>query len=357
MRTLLRPHLAAGAALAFAATLGCVSLRAPLTAPHEGGPPWTEITSPHFVLETDVDPRAARTLVADFEKMYAALAYVVQRRRDEAMGRIELVLFEREQDFHEACAQDRTKGAYFSTKLVGDLEPQPIMVMHDELLDEERRGTFLHELAHRFIHERFAHVPTWLDEGLAQFYSTLRLEDGRIVMGADLPGADFWSQTYFMVAWHGNSEQLLIPVLKAPHLRDLVEAGPTIFYPSYTHEDVSRDDRAGARVNVGERPGASAKEADAALSCGVCRGTAASLPARTFDRPAGSRRECPIHGFSTDATTDAIRACVDALRNNGAVGAIKADSLLRSTSTEDVCRECRRLFSLPIDAARRGSVC
>ena len=90
--------------------------------------------------------------------------------------------------------QDRTKGAYFSTHLDADLEPHPIMVMHDELLGgEETRATFLHELAHRFIHQRFAHLPIWLDEGLAQLYSTLRIEGGRAVFGGAAPSTDFWS--------------------------------------------------------------------------------------------------------------------------------------------------------------------
>src|SRR5579863_1309078 len=128
------------------AALGCASLRPPLTAPDQGGPPWIELTSQHFVLETDVDLPSARAVVADFEQSYAALAYVMQRPKEEATGKFELVLFDRDADFHEACGQDRTKGAYFTAQLDADVEPHPVMVMRHELLDEETRNTFLHEL-------------------------------------------------------------------------------------------------------------------------------------------------------------------------------------------------------------------
>jgi hypothetical protein len=234
-----------GLTLTLSASLGCSSLRPPLTAPAEGGPPWTELTSHHFILETDTDPGSADAVVAEFERMYAALAHAmhVSAGPEDAPGAspIELVLFERAKDFDEVTGHDRTTHAYFSTS-----SGHPTMVMSQGLLAEETRTVFLHELAHRFIRARFAgftSVPTWLNEGLAQFYSTMRIEDDRIVVGDDLPTAAFWKQPIYSMAWHESTLQVLIPVHKAPGVRDLVDSERATFSPASEHENVSQKER------------------------------------------------------------------------------------------------------------------
>jgi hypothetical protein len=224
-----------GLALAFSASLGCASLRPPLTGPAQGGPPWTEYSSPHFTLETDTDPGSANAVVADFERRYAALAHAMHVPPGPEDGdRIELVLFERAKDYDEVTGHDRTWKAYFSTR-----SGHPTMVMSQDLLPEEMRTTFLHELAHRFIHRRYRNVPAWVNEGLAQFYSTMRVEEDRIVVGDDLPDKAFWRQPGYSMAWHGNTLQSLIPAHKAPGVRDIVDSERLTFNPAFDHEDVS----------------------------------------------------------------------------------------------------------------------
>jgi hypothetical protein len=228
-----------GLALALSASLGCASMRPPLTGPAQGGPPWTEYTSPHFTLETDTDPGPANAVVADLERRYAALAHAMHVPPGQEDGdRIELVLFERAKDYDEVTGHDRTTKAYVSIR-----SGHPTIVMSQDLLPEETRTTFLHELAHRFIHRRYRSVPVWLDEGLAQFYSTMRVEEDRIVVGDDLPDKTFWKQPHFSTAWHGDSFQILLPVHKAPGLRELVDSEKTTFRPGAEHEDVSRKER------------------------------------------------------------------------------------------------------------------
>ncbi len=53
-----------GAAFVFLAS-GCA---APLALPAEGGRPWRQLSSPHFVLQTNVDEAAGQELIHDFER-------------------------------------------------------------------------------------------------------------------------------------------------------------------------------------------------------------------------------------------------------------------------------------------------
>jgi hypothetical protein len=177
--------------------------------------------------------------MASFERMYAALAHAMHVPPGPEDGDlIELVLFERARDYDEVTGQDRTTKAYFSTR-----SGHPTVVMSQDLLPEEMRTTFLQELAYRFIRRRFTKVPTWLKVGLAEFYSTMRIEEDRIVLGDDLPMKAFWKQPHYSMAWHGNTFQHLMPAHKAPGVRDLVDSERATFSPAADHEDVSKEER------------------------------------------------------------------------------------------------------------------
>jgi tetratricopeptide (TPR) repeat protein len=228
----------------------CSAFRGPLTPPELGGSPWAEITSPHFLLKTDAAPSRAREVLADLEQSYAALAYVMQRAPREAESAVEVVLFGRDRDFFEVAGQARTMNAYMTTGLAADLERRPVVVMYASEVLEEARRTVQHELTHRFLHERYPSLPTWLDEGLAQYYSSLRVDGGRLVVGA-FASVDFSDRPYFWLASKVGFEQTQIPVHLAPTAWQLVHGERVDFYTSGDVDGVSDKDRERASAHYG----------------------------------------------------------------------------------------------------------
>jgi tetratricopeptide (TPR) repeat protein len=223
------------------AGVGCSAVRDPLTCSAKGGPVWRKLSTKHFVLHTDLEAQYARTMAADFIRMYETLAFVMQRPPNTPSIPVEIVVFERPIDFYEVASKNRTSSAYFTPWLKGDVEPHPMVVMHDEVLREDVRDTFQHELAHRFLHERFVRLAPWLDEGLAQYYATMHMEEGRAYIGA--PGAlDFSDRPFFWTSWNGNSETTQIPIFKAPSVRALIEADRSAFYLNGEQEGVPAED-------------------------------------------------------------------------------------------------------------------
>jgi tetratricopeptide (TPR) repeat protein len=207
--------------------LGCAATRPPLTCPAHGGGAWTETTSKHFVLHTDAPATEAERIVAEFEQLHDALAFVT-RRPASVEVHIEVVRFERRKDFLETVGHDTTIGAYFTTEAPGDLEPRPTLVLHAEDMSDTAQETFLHELTHRFLADRFATLPHWLNEGLAQYYETLHLVGGRAVVGAT-GASDFSDRTMFWASWRGNAQTLQIPIAKAPTIWSLVDSDASSF--------------------------------------------------------------------------------------------------------------------------------
>ncbi|AKT36047.1 tetratricopeptide repeat protein [Chondromyces crocatus] len=209
--------------------LGCAANRAPLTSPAQGGPTWTEFRSAHFTVFTDLDVEEARIRLAHFEQLYEALEHLLQPPADATPTPLRVVVFDRDKDFAALVGPDHNVGAYHKRGSVLELDPSSTLVMHGADLDDETQEVFLHELTHQFLALRFGPLPTWLNEGLAQYYETLRIEGNQISLGA--PGAhDFSEQPHIWTSWRGNLIQTQIPATWAPTVWDLVHSDRGSFY-------------------------------------------------------------------------------------------------------------------------------
>ncbi|WP_437901431.1 tetratricopeptide repeat protein [Sorangium sp. So ce124] len=220
--------LRAAALVTWAASgLGCAPPKPPLTCASQGGAPWVELSSEHFVMWTDLDRSEARDALAEFETSYNALEDVCFPSDTPDPFRMQIVLFARERDFSQFVR--RPFGGYFMHALPNDLEPAPTMVMYGSL-GEQTRLTFQHELAHHFIAQSIGPTPAWLSEGLAQFYSTLRLQDGYAMIGSPLPDRSFLKGASWRAASNGPFTRLLIPVSRARSATELIDLGRDDFY-------------------------------------------------------------------------------------------------------------------------------
>lgn len=202
--------------------------RDPLTGPAKGGPEWLEITSPHFVMNTDVGEGEAKDELTAYEHFYEALRSVV-KASDQA-ERTRLVLFERSVDYAQFTDIKREVG-HFLQHLPGDPESMPTLVFSSERQDLVHQ-IFLHELGHRFNHRRFFFLPIWLDEGMADYASTLVIDGAEVRLGGPNPKGDFVDQEGITRHWDpGYSHQIMeLPAKDAPTLTTLMNARRIDFY-------------------------------------------------------------------------------------------------------------------------------
>jgi hypothetical protein len=113
-----------------------------------------------------------------------------------------------------------------------------------DLPDRERtRQILFHEAFHQFLHYYVADPPVWLDEGLATYFETGRLEAGRVVFDQE--------NTYYWVVC-----QQLVRAGAATPLADLVAADRSAFYDarpteaSYHGEPILRQTANYAEANT-----------------------------------------------------------------------------------------------------------
>jgi hypothetical protein len=161
-------------ALAVLATAGCATLP---PCPARGGPAWTEWTSPHVVLETDLDEPDARAALHDLEELRSAVLIAAWRRMPEPRQRVTVVAFRTDAERRMFVP------AGFDAAIVAAGAGQVFLVRSGA----ERDETVTHGLVRALAHELgLAGKALWFDEGLARYLEHLRIEDDRTMRYGDV---------------------------------------------------------------------------------------------------------------------------------------------------------------------------
>ena len=188
--------------------IGCSALQPASLAPGRSDAVWREFRSEHFAVCTDADRNEVEESIAAFETAHSALVAVLFHDEDREPEPMNVVLFAHGADLHQFIPPSSV--AAFSPGQPGEPGSEPTMLVETSLGDEGRRA-FVHELTHAFMERWFGRVPVWLNEGLAQYFESMRIEKGRVVLGEPVSTAGF------------TPNQL-------PALTALISADPRIFY-------------------------------------------------------------------------------------------------------------------------------
>lgn len=165
------------------AAAGCAHspLTPSLSCPRNGGPEWREYTSQHFVVSSDLWAADARAMIGELEQTYRAyvdLAGWHFPNRGEPPGRLRIVVFAHQSGY--ALVGPRDSDAVFRPDTV---DGEPLLLVAADSDSHSWHELVLHELTHRLLHFYVANAPLWLDEGLAEYYSTFAVEAGQAFVG------------------------------------------------------------------------------------------------------------------------------------------------------------------------------
>lgn len=170
---------------------------------------WHELSSENFRLITDMDLDDARARFRRLEQLrwalvdtYSLIVPGLKLRPQQFL----IVHFGRCRDFREVAGEG--VAGYVTT--MPDFQGTGVMVT----CDTNNSKTLLHELVHIMNRTIFSTMPLWLNEGLAAYYETLRVRDGKVRIG-EFPRsyASVWSHAAFLLS-----------------LDELRSAGPDVFY-------------------------------------------------------------------------------------------------------------------------------
>jgi len=162
-----------------ACVVACLTLLRPSSASAQT---WREIQSPHFRVVTDGSDSDGRNVAKEFEQMRSVFATRYGHLTLET-GAPLLIIAVREDGLHALAPsfwknREKIAGEFFQ-----GWERKYAMVRLDSFGDLNQAVVF-HEYTHSIFHANLHWLPTWLDEGLAEFFAYTRFQGDRIYVGA-----------------------------------------------------------------------------------------------------------------------------------------------------------------------------
>ncbi len=149
-----------------------------------GEKPWIELRSPHFRVITNGSTSDARRVAHEFEQLRSVFASQFPSFRLES-GAPLLVLAARDEETAKALEPQtwKLKGIKPAGIFHHGWEKQYVLVRLDSWGAGAREVVY-HEYAHSIFHLNSRWLPTWLDEGMAEFYAYTRFQEHEIYVGA-----------------------------------------------------------------------------------------------------------------------------------------------------------------------------
>jgi tetratricopeptide (TPR) repeat protein len=139
---------------------------------------WTRLRTPEFELSTSAGEKTGKETLLQFDQVRGFFLRIwPEQSPREAPLRI--VVFKTREQFTPYTAHP-TDAAYFTSTPRGDY-----IVMADP--SPESYNIAVHEFFHLIVRRSGLKIPTWLNEGLAEVYSTLRPVHGGVAVGDLIP--------------------------------------------------------------------------------------------------------------------------------------------------------------------------
>ncbi|MGA8500725.1 MAG: hypothetical protein WB683_04195, partial [Candidatus Sulfotelmatobacter sp.] len=205
---------------------GCVVL---LTlASHAAEPsPWLEIHSTHFTVITDAGDKKGKEVALRFEQMRAVFAVLLMKEHLHEPLPLTIIAFKNDKDYYQTAplrhgqpingqaidAQPIAAPGFF---LPG--EDQNFIVLN--LAEEESWRAVAHDFAHLLLNYNYPEVQAWFDEGLAEYFGSIRVDDRKYEIGGDpelasasTGGNESKSLTELLGGQNGGQSWLALPDL------------------------------------------------------------------------------------------------------------------------------------------------
>ncbi len=152
------------------------------SAPAAEPSPWLEIHSTHFTVLTDAGEKKGKEVALRFEQMRAVFGSLLMKDRLNQPLPLTILAFKNDKNYYQSAPlrQGQPSGVpgFF---LPG--EDQNFIVLN--LFEEESWRAVAHDFAHLLLNYNYPRAPGWFDEGLAEYFGSIRLDDKKYEIGGD----------------------------------------------------------------------------------------------------------------------------------------------------------------------------
>lgn len=165
----------------------------------EQTPAWTLAANEHFEIYSDAGADIARSTLTSFEQLRTW--FLERTKLIPANGTpARVIAFRSAEEYREYRSGEVSDAHYIGT------ESQDFIAMPVGKADAF--SFVAHEYAHLMLHANGLHLQPWLSEGLAEFFSTVRVDSDKTTIGGDIPAR---RQTLSRKRWIPLNDLLAVP--------------------------------------------------------------------------------------------------------------------------------------------------
>jgi tetratricopeptide (TPR) repeat protein len=145
-------------------------------------PPWLEIHSTHFTVITDAGDKRGREVALRFEQMRAVFGTLLGKDRLNLSAPLTILAFKNDKSYYQLAplrnGQPIDTPGFF---LPGD--DQNFIALN--LSEDEPWRAVAHQFAHMYLNYNYPPAQGWFDEGLVEYFSSIRMDNKQIEIGGD----------------------------------------------------------------------------------------------------------------------------------------------------------------------------
>ncbi|MGB8061399.1 MAG: hypothetical protein WCF26_05875 [Candidatus Sulfotelmatobacter sp.] len=171
--------------LALLALVFCARSQAGNTPPS----PWLEIRSGHFVVVTDAGDKKGREIALRFEQMRSVFAILLSKQKLNQSVPLTILAFKSDKSYYQ-LAPSRQGQPIDAPGFLIPGEDQDFIVLN--LFEPDPWRAVAHDFAIMLLNYNYPPAQGWFDEGLAEYFSSIHLDNKEVELGADpelLPSA------------------------------------------------------------------------------------------------------------------------------------------------------------------------
>src|SRR5271156_3233316 len=152
------------------------------SAPAAQPSPWLEIHSTHFTVITDAGEKKGKEVALRFEQMRAVFAILLMKDRLNESLPLTILAFKNDKDYYQNAPLRQGQPISVPGFFVPG-EDQNFIVLN--LFEEESWRAVAHDFAHLLMNYNYPPVQGWFDEGLAEYFGSIRIDDRKYEIGGD----------------------------------------------------------------------------------------------------------------------------------------------------------------------------
>ncbi len=154
----------------------------PIPASAAEPPPWLQINSAHFTVITDAGEKKGREVALRFEQMRAVFANLLSKDHLNQPVPLTILALKSDKSYYQLAplrqGQPIDVPGFF---LHG--EDQDFIALN--LFEEESWRAVAHDFAHMLLNYNYPPAQGWFDEGLAEYFSSIRVDNKQVEIGGD----------------------------------------------------------------------------------------------------------------------------------------------------------------------------